>query len=182
MAKDVPRRYSTGSSESKEPWVVEVPSGSGEAQARELQSLGKVQDSEDTDAEVSWRNLFAFTTKMDTPALILAGIMSIAAGLCKAALAIIFGKIFNAMTNFGSGSVNSKDTLHEISIWCIALTGLGVAIFFCEGGLLAAWIWFGERQAKNVRHQMFTAMLDKDMEWYDLREDGMGSFLIRIQT
>ena len=108
--------------------------------------------------------------------------MTILAGFLKPSLAIFLGKIFTAMAYFGSGTANAKETLHEISIWCIALAALGFAIFLCEGGMLAGWIVFGERQARTVRQRMFTAMLDKDMEWYDLREDGMGSFLIRIQT
>jgi hypothetical protein len=29
---------------------------------------------------------------------------------------------------------------------------------------------------------MFEGLLDKEMEWYDLRQDGIGSLLIRMQT
>ncbi|KUJ18851.1 P-loop containing nucleoside triphosphate hydrolase protein [Mollisia scopiformis] len=41
---------------------------------------------------------------------------------------------------------------------------------------------FGELQAKSLRLQMFEGMLDKNMEWYDLRQDGVGALMIRIQT
>jgi ATP-binding cassette subfamily B (MDR/TAP) protein 1 len=62
------------------------------------------------------------------------------------------------------------------------LTALGVAAWILEGILLSSWMVFGELQAQSARRKMFTGMLDKEMEWYDLREDGIGSLLIRIQT
>jgi len=59
---------------------------------------------------------------------------------------------------------------------------LGGAAWLIEGAFLSSWMVFGELQAKSVREQMFVEMLDKEMEWYDLRQDGIGSLLIRIQT
>jgi ATP-binding cassette subfamily B (MDR/TAP) protein 1 len=64
----------------------------------------------------------------------------------------------------------------------MALVILGAAAWVFEGAFLLIWITYGEIQAKNARQQLFTSMLDKDIEWYDLREDGIGSLLIRIQT
>jgi ATP-binding cassette subfamily B (MDR/TAP) protein 1 len=41
---------------------------------------------------------------------------------------------------------------------------------------------FGELQARTARREIFDSMLEKEMEWYDSREDGIGSLLIRLQT
>lgn len=130
----------------------------------------------------SWRSLFAFITREHTRSIVCAILITVIAGILKPAAAIFYGKIFTSLANFGSGLIGGKETLHEVSIWCIALTSLGIAAWIVEGALLSSWIIFGELQAKTVRQQMFAGMLDREMEWYDLREDGVGSLLIRIQT
>jgi ATP-binding cassette subfamily B (MDR/TAP) protein 1 len=158
-----------------------LPSDPNDGQpSRKFRRLDKVE--EKSKRKASWHSLFLFTTRRDAITIIGALAATVLAGLVKPSLAIFFGEIFTAQTSFGAGTESARSTLNQISIWCLALTALGVAIFMFEGAMLAGWMAFGERQAKNVRQQMFTAMLNKDMEWYDLREDGMGSFLIRIQT
>jgi hypothetical protein len=89
---------------------------------------------------------------------------------------------FSDLAKFGGGNASGQDTLRNISIWCIALTVLGVAAWVVQGGFLTSWMIFGEVQAKTVRKAMFEGMLDKDMEWYDLRKDGIASLLVRIHT
>lgn len=97
-------------------------------------------------------------------------------------MAIFFGKIFSIFTKVGLGNSSGHEALVAISKWCIALASLGGAAWLIEGTFLSSWMVFGELQAKSVREQMFVGMLDKEMEWYDLRQDGIGSLLIRIQT
>ena len=130
----------------------------------------------------SWRSLFAFTRRDHWPSLIYAVSTTILAGLIKPALSVLYGKIFATLTQFGGGKLSSKATLHDISTWCLAATALGIGAWIAEGGLMTMWIIFGELQAKTVRLGMFASMLDKDMEWYDSREEGIRAFLIRIQT
>lgn len=168
----------SSSTESKEPWI-EMRTSPNETPVEE-QSQTKPEDELETKA--SFKSLWAFTTRKDAPSLAAALAFSVFIALIKPTVAIFFGQIFGVMTDFGAGRINATETLHKISIWSIALTAVGAAVIICEAGELGFWIIFGERQAKTVRHRMFTAMLDKDMEWYDQREDGMGSFLIRIQT
>ncbi|KAL2061268.1 hypothetical protein VTL71DRAFT_7541 [Oculimacula yallundae] len=135
-----------------------------------------------TSGKPSWRSLFVFTTRKHSLAIAIAVISSFFSALLKPASAIFFGRIFSIFTKFGSGSLDGHDTLVQITQWCIALVGLGGAAWFIESTFLASWMIFGELQAKSVREQLFVGMLDKEMEWYDLRQDGIGSLLIRIQT
>lgn len=151
----------------------------GPRSSNELQPLGQTEDPQ---AKASWRSLFLFTTRQHVPPIIWAIITTIMAGVLKPAAAIFYGRIFAELAGYGGGTLGGKDALHNISIWCIALAALGVAAWIFEGLLLSSWIVFGELQAKAVRQQMFVGMLDKEMGWYDLREDGISSFLIRIQT
>jgi ATP-binding cassette subfamily B (MDR/TAP) protein 1 len=148
-------------------------------------SPGKLQTVEKVDStkiQPSWRSLFAFTTRADCISMVCSGAGSFLTGVLKPTAAIFFGQIFSVLTEFGGGTLDAKDMLHGISIWCIALTALGISVWFTEGIFFSSWIIFGENQAKVVREKTFAALLDKEQEWYDLRDDGIGSLLIRIQT
>lgn len=147
-----------------------------------LYELQPVDITESAEIKPTWKSLFAFTTRAHCPFISLAASSSIISGIIKPASTIFYGKIFAILTEFGSGKLSGRDTLHKISMWCIILTALGVIAWMTEFALLCTWVIFGEIQAKVVRDKMFTALLDKDQEWYDLREDGIGSLLVRIQT
>ncbi|TVY40590.1 Alpha-factor-transporting ATPase, partial [Lachnellula subtilissima] len=146
----------------------------------ELQLLGTQNGENQTPA--SWRSLFAFTNRQHTGYLVLSLISSIGAGIPQPTSAIFYGYIFSDLAKYGSGNASGRDTLNNISIWCIALTVVGVVAWVLQGGSLSSWMIFGEVQAKTVRQAMFEGMLEKDMEWYDLREDGVASLLVRIHT
>ncbi|KAI6708191.1 hypothetical protein JHW43_009279 [Diplocarpon mali] len=132
--------------------------------------------------KASWRSLFGFATRQHNAALAIAIFSTLISALLKPVAAIFYGKIFSVLTKFGLGTLSGGETINGISGWCTALAGLGAAAWIVEGTFLSSWMVFGELQAKSVREQMFVGMLDKEMEWYDLRQDGIGSLLIRIQT
>ncbi|RDL31099.1 Bile salt export pump [Venustampulla echinocandica] len=146
----------------------------------ELKSLESTKC--DTGDQVSWRSLFGFTQRHHTLSAVFAIASSVAAGVPQPLAAIFYGRIFFALTSYGGGNSSSQETLKSISLWCIALTALGVAAWVLQGASLSSWMVFGELQAQSVRNQMFEGMLDKDIGWYDLRKEGIGSLLIRIQT
>lgn len=133
-------------------------------------------------ADVSWRSLFAFTTQQHTPPLVWCGIATLLAGLVRPVPSIFFGYIFQLLTEYGAGNMDSKNTKLQVSEWCVALTITGIATWLFNGMLLSTWMVFGELQAKSAREEMFAGLLEKEMEWYDLRKDGMGPLLIRIKT
>ncbi|TVY44090.1 ABC transporter B family member [Lachnellula occidentalis] len=146
----------------------------------ELQLLDAQNDENQTPA--SWRSLFAFTNRQHTRHLVLSVISSIGGGIPQPTCAIFYGYIFSDLAKYGAGNATGKDTLKHISTWCIALTILGVVAWVLQGASLSSWMIFGEVQAKTVRKAMFEGMLDKDIEWYDLRKDGVASLLVRIHT
>ncbi|QSZ31249.1 hypothetical protein DSL72_000812 [Monilinia vaccinii-corymbosi] len=130
----------------------------------------------------SFRSLFTFTTKKHTLNLVLCIIFAIASGVLKPISAIFYGNIFGSLTDYGGGVITAQETLHRVSKWCIAISVLGGAVWLFEGLFLCSWVIFGELQARSVREKMFAGMLEKDLEWFDLRKDGIGSLLIRIET
>jgi ATP-binding cassette subfamily B (MDR/TAP) protein 1 len=147
-----------------------------------LYELQPVERTAATKFTPSWRSLFAFTTRAHWLSIVLAGSGSILAGLMKPVSSIFFGRIFSVLSKFGGGSLEANVAMHDISKWCLALTALGVSAWLAEFMFLFSWIIFGESQAKAARNKMFATLLAKDQRWYDLRDDGVGSLLVRIQT
>jgi ATP-binding cassette subfamily B (MDR/TAP) protein 1 len=146
-------------------------------------SLGDGGDEDDNAMNRgSFSSIFAFTHKKHLAVFIPALVLTTVSGAIKPAISIFLGYIFDELANFGSGSTMGDELLKNMSIWCIALTGLGIATMVVNGGFFSLWLVFGEMQAKSVRDKAFLSMLEKEMEWYDLRADGIGSLLVRIQT
>ncbi len=129
-----------------------------------------------------WRSLFNFTTKKHTISLVLAILLSIGSGIVIPALAYLLGKVFDSFANFGAGKIDGPELVHKVSIWCLALVGLGSASWLLNGGYFMCWLVFGELQAKSVRDKLFESLVDKEMEWYDMRSSGIGALISRFQT
>ena len=164
-------------------WLVPVQQtakNSSSPPSYELQGLG--ENVRHNEAKPSWHSLFAFTTRQHSVLIASALATTILAGLIRPIAAIIFGKLWNALTVYGSGGLDAKEMLHQVSMWCTALIVLGAGTWIVEGIFFALWLIFGELQVRSVRQIMFSGMRDKNMEWYDLREDGIASLLNRIET
>ncbi|KAI9816023.1 MAG: hypothetical protein M1827_002015 [Pycnora praestabilis] len=130
----------------------------------------------------NWLSLFNFTTKKHAIPLTCAIILSIASGIIVPALAIFLGKVFDSFTSYGGATLSGSGLVRKVSIDCLALVGLGSASWLLNGGYYMFWLVFGELQAKSVRDRLFDDLLEKDMEWYDMRKSGIGALIPRMQT
>ncbi|EXJ81375.1 hypothetical protein A1O3_07666 [Capronia epimyces CBS 606.96] len=128
------------------------------------------------------RPIFFYTSKPHIFILLFAVIVSAAAGLLQPAMAIIFGRYFQVFSDYASGKIDGPALMERSLSSIYALLGIGLCTFFLKGGLLASWLVFGEMQAKGVREQLFQALLDREIEWYDERTIGVGTLLARMQT
>jgi ATP-binding cassette subfamily B (MDR/TAP) protein 1 len=137
---------------------------------------------EDSDAKPTWKCMFVFTARRHLIVMIPAWICSMTAGVIKPSMAIFMGFIFDDIAKYVAGSSNYSHMIGSISKWCIVLTGLGLGSCLANGGFFGLWLVFGESQAKQARERLFTGLLRREMEWYDLRKDGISPVLIRIQT
>ncbi|KAL8966820.1 MAG: hypothetical protein Q9183_003196 [Haloplaca sp. 2 TL-2023] len=129
-----------------------------------------------------WRSLFAFTAKSHILPLCLALVLSLASGVVTPVLSYLLGKVFDAFTSFGGGEYTGSELIQEVSKWCIGVTALGAASGLLHTGYFGFWLVFGELQAKSARDMLFVGMLEKEMEWYDLRKDGTEALIQRLQT
>lgn len=129
-----------------------------------------------------WLPLFNFTIKKHLVPLLSALFLAIAAGILYPVTAIFLGKLFDAFSNFGAEKTTGDQLLERVVNNCIVLLALGAATWVLNGGYFTLWVAFGELQAKCVRELLFEDMLRKDLEWFEMRKDGMGAFLPRLQT
>ncbi|KAI9762777.1 MAG: hypothetical protein M4579_000129 [Chaenotheca gracillima] len=138
---------------------------------------------EETDIQhAPWRSLFNFTTKKHAVPLTLAITLSIISGIIVPTMSIFLGKIFNSFTDFGGGVLTGDELLSKVSLYGAALVAVGGAGWVCNGSYFTFWLIFGELQAKSVRDKLFDDMMEKDMEWYDVRKIGIGALIPRLQA
>ncbi|KAI5917899.1 P-loop containing nucleoside triphosphate hydrolase protein [Camillea tinctor] len=129
----------------------------------------------------SFRHLFVFSTWKDCSMLSTGLIAAMLSGALRISVSIILGKIFNTITEFGSGRLTSSETLAQVSSWCVILAVLGVAGWLVNSSFVFSWVAFSEFQAKNIRNRIFRGLLAKDMGWFDSQEDGIPSLLTRVE-
>ncbi|KAG9949804.1 putative ABC transporter, partial [Aureobasidium melanogenum] len=127
---------------------------------------------------VPWRALFFFTTKSHLTCLFIGLAAAIAAGGITPAQSYLLGKAFNAFTNSSSPSA----VLSSVTNYTIYLVALGVASWLVHFVFFSAWLAFGELQANSARERLFLGMLDKEIEWYDMRKNGIGALIPRLQA
>ena len=129
-----------------------------------------------------WLSLFAFTAQKHVPVLCPAVALTIVAGAIKPTVAIFLGYLFDELANYGTENISETQVLRDVAKWCLFLAGLSVSTWLINGGYFALWLIFGDKQAKAVREELFIGLLERETDWYDLRTDGIGSLLTRIQT
>ena len=95
---------------------------------------------------------------------------------------IICGNIFGIFALYGSGTIVSSQMLDSVSTSCKVLIVLSGLSWVVEAGFMSSWIAFGEQHAKEMRNRLFSAMLKRNIKWYDLRTEGLDTLLARIET
>ena len=143
---------------------------------------GHLVDGDPLVKQPGWRSLFNFTTKPHIFPLLLALTLSVASGIITPALSIVFGKVFDCFTSFGARTISGSDLVKKISTYGLALLGLGSASGLLNAGYFMFWLVFGELQAKSARDKLFDGMLEKEMEWYDMRKSGIDTLTSRLHT
>ncbi|KAF5618531.1 STE6 [Fusarium sp. NRRL 52700] len=134
------------------------------------------------DVKSSWKQLFLFTRRSHSGALIAALLAAGFSAGFKTVLSVILGKVFDIIAAFGNGSLNGDEALSQVAGWALVFVGLGIGNWIASTAFLALWVVFGELQACSIRQDIFASLLSKDMAWFDSQSEGISSLLIRIQT
>ena len=154
------------------------PSALGEHQ--EKTSTREDVESNNTQ-KASWKHLFAFTAKQHIPTLLCALVCGTIVGLVFPGLAILYGLIFQQFAKFGSGQITGTELLHNASRYCLYVTAVTAGGWLASSLCFMAQVAFGELQARAAREEVFDALLEKDSEWYDNRDNGTAALLSAVQ-
>lgn len=139
-------------------------------------------DGQDEYCDFGWMALFHFTEKQHILALTAATSFAVLSGLVVPLMAVIMGKIFGSFASFGAGKISPEGLVAQVTSQIIALAALGGGSWVVSAAFFAGWLGFGELQAKIAREKLFEGLVDKDMEWYDMRKSGVAGLISRVQT
>lgn len=127
-----------------------------------------------------WRALLYFTAKRHLPFAVSAVVFSIIAGCIVPAESYLFGKVFGEFAKFGGGAITKEIFVDNVDKYCVWLAMLGAVAWLLHGGDFSSWTLYGSVQAAHARDRLFMAMLDRDMEWFDMRKHGVSALLARL--
>ena len=145
--------------------------------------MGTTETQHDNETpQARWRDIFAFTRRRHVPILVLAVISTILAAGTQALNAMFLGFLFQAVTDFGSGELGADDAKAEVVKWCLILCAVAAGNGLGFVGFLGFWTTFGELQAKEIRSMLAKSLIDREMDWFDTRQDGISSMLARMRT
>lgn len=128
------------------------------------------------------KSLLAFTTGKHHLVLTSAGILSLASGFVNPALAIFLGKVFDEFSAFGAGNLSAAQLRQDVTNYSIFLAALGIVAWTLNACFFATWLAFGELQAKAAQSCVFTGLAARSITWYDMRKQGIGAMIPRLQT
>jgi ATP-binding cassette subfamily B (MDR/TAP) protein 1 len=140
------------------------------------------QDTLHAQGPAPWKSLFRFTQVSHAPVLVTSILSSGASGAVVPISAYLLGKIFDVFTSYTSGRISGDEMTQQISKNCLYFFALGCGAWLTYGVFFASWISFGELQARGAREQLYKAMLQKEMEWYDTRSSGVHTMIPRSQA
>ncbi|KAF2437037.1 P-loop containing nucleoside triphosphate hydrolase protein [Tothia fuscella] len=125
--------------------------------------------------------LFNFTTRKHLPVFFLALTSSVIVGIVVPVQSYLIGKLFTVFADFGAGKSDKATFSHKLNNYCIYFVILGGAQWLFSAILYANWAIFGDLQARSARDRIFTALVDREIEWFDQRKDGVAALSTRIQ-
>ncbi|ROV95924.1 hypothetical protein VSDG_05129 [Cytospora chrysosperma] len=129
----------------------------------------------------TWRHLFVFTERRHATILGFAIVAAVLVAATKTLYAILLGKIMDLVSPLGAGTISGTTAMEGVRMWCLVLTGVGVAIWAFNSALMTLWVIFGELSAKSARESLFSNLLSKEMAWFDRQEEGVSSALASMQ-
>ncbi|ODA79545.1 hypothetical protein RJ55_05139 [Drechmeria coniospora] len=100
----------------------------------------------------------------------------------RTVLSIILGKVFDIISEFGTGTRNGDSAMTAVSQWCLVLLGLGLSNWLAGTAFLGLWVAFGELQADSARREMFHRLLSRDLAWFAGLDQGISSLLVSVQS
>jgi ATP-binding cassette subfamily B (MDR/TAP) protein 1 len=157
-------------------------SATSKATDEQKEALPEDDPQHEVDDHVGWKVLFGFTTRKHLPVFCSGFVVAVVAAATLPAMGVLFGLIFRQFAAYGAGEISGSVLLHNASNYCIYLTAVCAACWFANSVYFTLFLALGELQARSAREIIFNALIRKDMEWYDTRENGIAASLPSLQT
>lgn len=111
--------------------------------------------------------------------MLLAGIaVSIVAAATLPAHAIIYGLISNELSKYAAGDITGAFVYQNVCKLCLYSAALCIGCWIFKSLFFGLFIAFGELQAGSAHERIFNHLIQKDIEWYDTRENGIAANLL----
>ncbi|KAL5524544.1 hypothetical protein ACEPAF_9684 [Sanghuangporus sanghuang] len=144
--------------------------------------------------EVSFAELFRFSTKPELVLDFVGLVCAATAGAAQPLMSIIFGNLTEAFVDFGTalqgvgdGSATTEQLedsaanfRHVAALDASYLVYIGLGILVATFVYMYAWVYTGEVNSKRVRENYLRAVLRQDIAFFD--NVGAGEIASRIQT
>lgn len=128
-----------------------------------------------------WTYLFPFTSPRQLAIIICAVFTAGVVAAGKTVYTVLLGRIFDVVAKYGVGVFSGQELFDQVSQWCSYITVLGVGMWVLSSMDMALWITSGELRATTARKTLFSIMIQREMDWFDSRGDGMSSLIIQTQ-
>lgn len=99
-------------------------------------------------------------------------IMSIISGGIAPFMTFVVGQAFDAFSRFPLSDPSPEDKAdlrRSVGIAAIQLVALGAAALALSSATSALWICNGERNLMRLRSVIYDAVMNKSMEWFEVR-------------
>lgn len=138
-------------------------------------------DGEKISLKTSWKSIFHFATAYHMPLLLAALLITFTAAVARVVFALYLGKLFQILSQFGIGAITGPQLIEQARDNTFILLILGGATWLLGSGFFFVWIVFAELQVREAGRILFGKLLARDLMWFDMRRDGVGSFLSHSQ-
>ncbi|CAG8557865.1 1704_t:CDS:2, partial [Racocetra fulgida] len=128
----------------------------------------------------SYITLYRFSTKLDWIIMLFGIVFSTVAGTAMALRSILYGKMTDYYIRFQTYTISTNEFSEEINHLLLAFISLAIITFVATYISITAWVYTGERIARQIRERYFRAILRQNMAYFD--EYGSGDVITRITS
>ncbi|CAG8719837.1 3389_t:CDS:2 [Cetraspora pellucida] len=128
----------------------------------------------------SYISLYRFATKLDWFIMFIGLVTSLVAGTAMASRSVLYGIMTDYYVRFQARSINANEFSDDINYFLFAYVYIAIIIFFTTYISITAWVYTGERIARQIREQYFRAVLRQNIAYFD--EYGSGDVTTRITS
>jgi ATP-binding cassette subfamily B (MDR/TAP) protein 1 len=120
-------------------------------------------------------SIFHFTKVEDVKYIIPAIITTTLTALTSPVLTLLLGGIFSALGDYNRNDLTPNEFMRSVLLYAIGIFSLGIGTVVLSWMMLTFWSLYANRQSQRARSIVFSSMVYKDLAWFDMASNVMGS-------